>query len=213
VIGKIGSIVLLMAGCWSASAGTAYIVVAPPVVGGQQLTGMPGDPVGWGFTIFGDTANWIQFQTSTLIESSYLGPSGTSTGYVDFLGVLGGKDNTTWGPLLNPGDTWTLAFNASNGSGIGEYLIDPGTPIPAYDAGAFSITYNMYTCDPNICTPDSSGPNPTEFDGLTLYASPTSSTLPTFAISVQTPEPSTVLPFGLLAVGWAAFALRRRFAK
>jgi hypothetical protein len=202
-----------MAGCWPASANTAYIVVDPPVVVGQQLAGMPGDTVGWGFTIYGDPSAWIQFQTSNLLESSYLGPSATTTGYVDFLGVLGGNTNTTWGPLLNPGDTWTLAFNPSNGSGIGEYLIDPGTPFGAYDVGTFSITYNMFTCDPNTCTTYSSGPNQNEFDGLTLYASPTSSTVPTFAISVQTPEPSTILPFGLLAAGWAAFALRRRFAK
>ena len=212
MFGKIGPLVLLLAGCWQASAGTVYIVLnVPPPVSGHQLVGAPGDTVGWGFTVVNNSAEWLVFTGSSLTESAVLGPSGTSTGYTDFMGINGGNDIAEAIPFMDPNTSWgPVTFDSSSLSGIGDYVIDPGTPLSSEDQGTFSINYDAYPCDPNGVTCSADNP------GQTLNLQ--NDTLPTFDIFVQlpasgVPEPSTALPLGLLALGYAGVQLRRRFAK
>ena len=181
---------LLVMGAWQASATSVgpYIVLDPA---NGAVAGTPGATVGWGFTIYGDPSQWITFDSSLLTESA---PVGT---YSDFIGQNGGPSDYA----LGPGATWTQSFSALSQTGIGQYIIDPGTPDASEDTGTFVIDYQYMTGDPGLGgAPTGSSLQLTLADG---------STLPPFTIDVNaassTPEPSTAVPLLLLALGWTAF--------
>lgn len=185
VVRIIGPLLFLLAGCSQASAGTVDITLIPS----SNIRGLPGDTVGWGFTITNNTAGWLFFTGSSLTESNVIGT------YTDFFSNNSGNDLSGALALVDPNTSWgPVAFDNTSSAGVGSYLIDPGTSLFADDNGTITITYASFDCNPNICSP-------TETD-TSLTAS--------FDIFVATPEPSAAVPLALIAVVWAVFALHRR---
>jgi hypothetical protein len=134
--------VLLMASAAGARA-SAVIALSPP---DGVISGAPGSTVGWGFTLT-NGADWVSIDSvTTENETSPLG--GVSGGFTSYMDLLGGLSNG----VAAPGKTWTLAFSpGSPGTGLGQYAIDPGTPLGASDSGDFLIFYDEFSADPNTC--------------------------------------------------------------
>ena len=96
---------------------------------GGAISGMPGDTVGWGFTLTNDTASWLSVTSSALtFETNPLLGS-----FTDFIGLQGG-------PLpsfaLAPFTAWTQSFDGIS-QGIGAYAIS-GSPCPSLKTPACS---------------------------------------------------------------------------
>ena len=91
-------------------------------------------------------------------------------------------------------------------TGIGAYLIDPGTPVGALSTGVVRLTYDLYTVSPNDPSFDPAKDLVSSGNFLDANAS-----VQVQAQAADTPEPSTclLLGCGLLAVA----AVRRRRLK
>ncbi len=151
-----------------ATAGT--LVTLNPTSG--DITGGPGDTVGWGFDIQNTSPGiWVSFTQSFLLNET--NPSvGT---YTDLIGPQGGPVNFE----LGPNTPWDETFDAVAQTGMGSFLIDPAAVIGAVDSGSIRILWDEYTGDPQTC----SDCRATEF----------STDLP-FSVTVDpatAPEPST----------------------
>ena len=122
---------------------SALITLDPP---GGVTSGVPGALVGWGFTL-ANGANWVSIDSVTIEnETSPLG--GAGGGFTSYMDLLGGLTNG----VTPPDQTWTMAFSpGSPGTGLGQYAIDPGTPLGASDSGNFVIYYDEFSADPNVC--------------------------------------------------------------
>jgi hypothetical protein len=214
LFGKFGAVALLLVGAWRLSASPVVPFIAPPVA----VTGNPGDTVGWGFTIFNPTSLWISFIDSSWNQSSpsygNADPNFGQSGYGDYIGFNGGP-SPDFG--IAPGGSWTQTFSAATapypgpipganppGTGIAQFVIDPTAPMGGHDTGTLTIHYDTFSGSPGLGGSQVGGPFV-----LTLADD---TTLPTLDVYVGTPEPSAALPLGLLALGWAAWKLRRRFA-
>jgi len=176
----------------AARAGTV-ITLDPP---GGAISGAPGDTVGWGFALT-NGSNWISIDSVTIEnETSPLG--GASGGFTSYMDLLGGLTNA----VTPPGQTWTLPFSpGSPGTGVGQYAIDPGTPLGASDSGDFVIFYDEFSADPNSC-------GGCYVDTLQLFDA--NGNAPAFTIDVSasaTPEPSAAV---LVLIGGAVALLARR---
>lgn len=192
MLNKIAPLLLLLAGCSYLSAGTVDIQLDPP---GGNIIGLPGDHVGWGFTITNNTSLWLFFSTSTLDFETNPGLGS----YTDFFSNNSGNDTSNPLALVDPSSTWGLVpYSYLGQAGVGDYWIDPGAGLGASDSGTITVYYEGFDCNPNVCG------SPIETDGTTSAA---------FNVTVGTPEPSTTIPLALLACGWVGLQLRRRFAK
>jgi hypothetical protein len=198
VLKKIGPVLLFLAGCAHLSAGTVDLQLSPL---DGAIAGLPGDHIGWGFTITNNSGLWLFFTSSTL--DSETNP-GLLANYTDYMGINNGND--TLGPLPvvdnNLGTTWTATYSFLSQTGVGDYQIDPGAGIGLSDSGTITIYYQGFDCNPNVCSPN-------ETDGTASAA---------FSVSTQTPastvpEPASTVPLAVSALGWAGLLLRRRFAK
>jgi len=169
-------------------AARASAVIALDTPGGV-ISGSPGDTVGWGFTLTtGDY--WVSIDSVSIEnETSPLG--GVSGGFTSYMDLLGGSSDF----VTPPDETWTLPFSpGSPGTGVGQYVIDPGTPPGASDSGDFVIYYDEFSADPNSC-------GSCYVDTLQLFDA--NGDAPTFTINVSNstsavPEPS---PAPLLIAG------------
>jgi hypothetical protein len=210
VISKLGAVALLLAGAWQASAATLQPYIDPPVA----VSGAPGDTVGWGFTIYNPTIFWISFTGSSWTQST---PSDGT--YYDFIGQEAGPGSDfAIAPAGTSPTTWQQTFDSLGGTGIGQFIIDPGVPVPGTDSGRVEIDYALYNGSPGndplatqvgsgVLTLDGMDPNPDIATGTNM---------PVLTANFQNsavPEPSTALPLGLLALGWTGVKFRRRFAK
>jgi hypothetical protein len=145
------------------------LVMLNPTSG--DLTGAPGDSVGWGFDIQNTSSGlWVSFTQSFLLNET-----NPSVGmYTDLIGPQGGPVNFE----LGPNTSWDEAFDAAAQSGVGSFLIDPAAVIGSVDSGSIRILWDEYTGDPQTC----SDCRATEF----------SVDLP-FSVTVDpVPEPSTI---------------------
>lgn len=103
-----------------------------------NVTGNPGDVVGWGFTLTNTTANWV------VLDSSSFTGSPVDGNYVDYLSsalyIAGPSPESS---------TVQEAWNPSALLGVGEFDINstaaPGTEIP----GNIIVDYSVYSVDPN----------------------------------------------------------------
>jgi hypothetical protein len=194
LIGKFGAAVLFLAGASQAFGSTVYMDQPTAV------TGAPGDTVGWSFTIYNPTNLWVSFTDSSWaqLEPAVGDASSGQNGYTDYIGMNGGPTDYAIAPL----STWTESFSVGSvGTGIGQFVIAASAPDAAQDTGLLTIHYDTYDADPL------SGGNWVGSYTLTLQDG---TTLPTLTVDVQTPEPAATAPLGVLAAGWAVFALRRR---
>ena len=112
------------------------------------VSGQPGDVVGWGFDMTAG-ANWVLID-SVAISGETSPVSGTGPGFISYMDQLAGGNGDG---ATAPGQEWPLAFaQGSPGTGVGEYTVDPGTPVGTSDSGTFVITYDEYTSDPFSCS-------------------------------------------------------------
>ena len=155
-----------------------------------KIAGLPGDFLGWGFTVEADPSLWISFVTSFTIDET-----NPSVGiYSDFIGNEGGPTNFE----LAPGaPDWTQSFDAISQTGLGVFSIDPNALMGSRDSGKIRVLYDAFAQDPNVC------------DGCTgalgQFDVP-------FQVTVGAPEPSAWLLAGLgLAALWR-FRRRGRIA-
>lgn len=147
--------------------------------------GMPGDTVGWGFTIQNDT-------DYLLVTSAYLSPNFSAVGWFEDYTlaqfIVVGPDPES--PSVHQD------FDPLSLLGLGAFHIDPAAPlIPV--RGTLSVTYNLYSVSPNDPNFDPEGDLITEGGILSARA------------SVLTPEPASLLLFGP-ALLWFAWRVRRR---
>jgi hypothetical protein len=188
-------VLALMGLTWATAQASAVLALLPA---DGTVSGMAGTSVGWGFDM---TAGiyYVAIDSVTISgETSSL--AGTGPGFIAYMPLLSGGlgDGAT-----APGQEWTLPFvQGSPGTGLGEYLIDAGTPTGASDSGSFVITYDEYLADPATC---SCSP----VDTLTMQLP--GGGLPSFTVnvidaSVAAPEPATWI---LALAGLAALRLRK----
>jgi hypothetical protein len=196
VLAKIGPLFLLLAGCSHLSAGTVDFQLTPS---NGNISGMPGDQVGWGFTITNTTSQWLFFMGSSLDFET----NPTLGTYTDFFQFNSGNDTSgplaLVDPMTSTPQVWSAGYSLLGPTGVGDYWIDPGAALGLNDSGTITVNYLGLDCNPNDSSCSDSGT-----PGSVSAA---------FNVSVQTPEPSPTVPLALLAATWAAFALRRRFAK
>src|SRR5579864_2695960 len=82
----------------------AASVVTPDPADGN-LSGAPGDTIGWGFSVTNTPVGWISFTQSLLVNET--NPSLGS--YTDLIGPQGGPVNFA----LDPNSVWTESFSWS----------------------------------------------------------------------------------------------------
>ena len=122
---------------------SATVITVDPASG--DITLFPGQPYGWGFSITNDsTLDTISFTGSVLVNETNPG-LGT---YTDFIGPQGGPSmEATLGPL----GVWIEAFSDADQTGIGEYVLAPGTPDGAQDSGSLRVEWDEWDGDPATC--------------------------------------------------------------
>jgi hypothetical protein len=166
---------------------------------GGVVTGAPGDPVGWGFTIRNDSGDWMVITgvwvagpsdtPPSPTESSPVGPGGASA-FADYASLNGGP--VDWAIPATDGShpyyDWTDFFSVSAETGLGAYPIDPGIGPGVQDSGYFYVQYQLYDDDPMTVGNPVGGLQ----ELLTL-----SSTRPSFEIDVEVPEPGPAVLMGI----------------
>lgn len=159
------------------------ITLDPP---SGDITLLPGQPFGWGFTITNDSPlDTISFTGSVLVNETNPGLGS----YTDFIGPQGGPSlEATLAPL----DVWTETFSDANQTGIGEYLLAPGTPDGAQDSGSIRVEWDQWDGDPATCNC-----SPAQFSEDVAFQ----------VTAASVPEPASLW---MAALGGALLLLRRR---
>ncbi len=153
-----------------------------------NISGNPGDTVGWGFTITADPSNFASIDSVQLAFDT-----NPSLGiFTDLLGPQGGPSQGFIAP--SPSGPWTENFDATAGLGIGSYQISPLAAPGQQDTGTLAVFYDLFSADPSTCSSCYIQTN--EID---------------LSVSVTAaPEPAPVL---LLTAGLASlYFARRRFS-
>ncbi len=149
---------LIALSCTAVTATPAFTTI--PANG--QVFGQPGGDVGWGFTITNDTSDYLFFDNSAFcgvggdpfLNSctgpydgvTNFGPFGADT-YTDFIAA-----NLTF---VAPNSTLTQTFDPIAMTGVGEYFIDPSTPVGTLDVGNLFVQYTPFNGNPlTTGTPD-----------------------------------------------------------
>ncbi len=140
-----------------------------------NISGNPGQSIGWGFSVIADPSNWISFTGSFLS-----GESNPALGiYEDRIGLQGGPMDFVLAPGSN---SWIQNFTLLTGEGVGAYTLDPFAAIGAVNTGLLTVLYDVFSDNPNTCVDCYVGSN-------SLSAN--------FSVSVSdVPEPSTLFSIG-----------------
>jgi len=104
------------------------------------VSGLPGDTVGWGYSIDNDSIYSLIVTKSDFCEPGQDPLFTTCTQalgtYSDFIAQNG--------TLIAPGTTGSQSFDASSSSGVGEYVIDPSATPGQSDVGSIVVEYQLF---------------------------------------------------------------------
>ena len=159
------------------SAARATTLALDPVGGG--VSGTPGTVVGWGFVLFNST-DYVLVSQSEFVSATNVGT------YTDF---ISSNQSFVVGPSPES-DTWSQSFDATSGTGVGMFLIDPALTGPAHADGVILLTYDLYSVSPN--SPDFNPDTDLISSGNSLSASA--------SIDVLAPVPEPALGFRVALV-------------
>lgn len=142
-----------------------------------NVSGPPGSTVGWGYTITNESlTDWLV--TTNLSVDSF--QNGIPNSIFDF-------------PILQPGTTLTLPFNAMQGLGLYEFTWDPTAPVGFINNGNFILSAEWWSGDPLA-------------GGMFLAPAADANSAYTAAVAAAgVAEPSVLL---LMAVGLVALSLK-----
>lgn len=133
----------LFAMCLAASADSVTLTLDPA---DGTVSGLPGDTVGWGYTLDNNTSDYLLVSNSFFCEAgedplyTSCSPSLGASSYNDFIA----SDFT----LIAPGGSAVAAFDAGSNSGVGEYNIDPLASPGQSDSGSLTVVYDLFDADP-----------------------------------------------------------------
>jgi hypothetical protein len=151
------------------------------------LSGYPGQTIGWGFTLE-NSDNYLLVTGVDYVTST---PIGTFTDFASTYNFI------VVGPTPES-PTVTQLFDLLALTGIGSYLIDPGTAVGSVSTGFIQLTYDLYSVSPNDAA----------FDPAADFVSGNNTLEAAASIEVvDAPEPATCL---LLGCGLIAVAAARR---
>jgi hypothetical protein len=104
----------------------------------DTVSGLPGDTVGWGFSITNDT----DFLVVTSADFTPASSLGTFTDYIaqyNFI-VVGPSPESS---------TVSQTFDANLLTGVGSFAISPGAPTGSMITGQLALTYDLFSVSPN----------------------------------------------------------------
>lgn len=107
---------------------------------GGAINGLPGDTVGWGFTLTNDSPNWLTVTSSALTfeTNPLLGV------YSDLIGLQGGPVPFF---ALTPFSNWSQTFDGIS-EGAGAYAISAGATLFAQNTGDLLVNFDFFDNDP-----------------------------------------------------------------
>jgi hypothetical protein len=181
----------LLAMCLAASADSVTLTLAPS---DGSVSGLPGDSVGWGYTLVNGSSDYLLVANSYFCESGQdplfttCSPSLGASTYQDFIA----NDFT----LIAPGGSADATFDAVTNSGVGEYNIDP-LVTSGSDSGSLTIVYDLYDADPTMGAANQICPNDSVCD---WEVSASAQVLVAGTSTVPEPRLPIFLAFGFLAL-------------
>lgn len=109
------------------------------------VSGLPGDTVGWGYTIDNGSDDYL------IVANSYFCEPGQDPLFTTCTPALGAYSDfiANNGTLIAPGDTGSQSFDAGADSGVGQYVIDPSAAAGESDAGSIVVLYDLFDANFN----------------------------------------------------------------
>ncbi len=95
-------------------------------------------------------------------------------------------------------ETWTQAFDATAKTGVGQYTVSSTAVIGAHSYGTVSLTYDLYSVDPNDPSFDPGIDTVSSGNTITANAS-----IDVTSVSTNTPEPALAPLLGLTCLACA----------
>ena len=122
-----------------------------------SISGLPGDTIGWGYSVDNATANYLLVANTYFCEPGedpmFTSCTQTLGSYMDYL-AMSFQSNMT---VIAPGETLSAFFDAGTMSGIGAYLIDAGALPGQVDIGSVVLVYDAFDANPYAGSADQIG--------------------------------------------------------
>jgi len=177
---QVAMILLLLCAPAAAHAAPFTFSLLPP---GGEISGDPGSTIGWGYSITNDSSiDWLM--VTSFNHDPFVNASPDSSIF-DF-------------PILAPGATRSLAYNASTFEGLLQLIWDALAPVGFTNSGSFVLSAEFWDADPLAGG---------QFLSLADDQFATYSATVTASQVAPVPEPGTLL---LTGTGVAAVRLWRR---
>jgi hypothetical protein len=167
------------------------------------LSGSAGSVVGWGFTIT-DTTDFLVVSETDFCVSATQASDLPCASQVQSLGTytdFSASDFVVVGPAPYS-TTVTQDFDPGGPAGFGSFAINGNAVAGTVLSGGIAVIYDLFDGDP--------ANGGAQIGGDNFIALPASVTV---VPSVQTPEPGTMAPLGLAAVGLMLLRRRLRYCK
>jgi hypothetical protein len=168
--------------CASTASADSFTFSFSPLPADGAITGEAGATIGWGYTITNESDSWLEIFGLTADAFSFAVPDSS---IFDF-------------PILAPGASHTVAYDAATFAGLYQLTWDAIAPAGLTNAGLFVMSGQFYDGDPF----DAGNPLNVSFDRSAGYSATVAAPVP-----VPVPEPGTLV---LLGTGAAALLMRRR---
>ena len=164
----------------ASTASAAPLTFSFSLLPGSAISDDAGSTIGWGYTITNDSDSWLEIFSLNADPFQYATPDSS---IFDF-------------PILAPGATATVLYNAATFAGLFQLTWDLTAPAGFTNVGQFALLGQFYDGDP--------------FAGGTALDAMFEQTASYSATVNPVPEPGTLL---LLGSGAAGLLMRRRRAR